>query len=296
MSDSQIAVGDESINLAVVFKILWQGKWLLLSITVLTVGLASLYAFTATSWYRAEVLLKLAERRSPQDLSSQLGSLGGLASLAGISVGSDRGAEPIAVLTSREFTGDFIRDQNLLPILFARKWDASANRWKASLGVDQPDIRDGIRYFDKSIRTVVVDRKTELIKMTIDWKDAATAAAWANLLVDRANERMRERALTEAQNNVGYLKQELATSNLVILQQSIGRVLETELQKLMLANVNKEYAFKIIDHAQVPKWRTSPRRLLIVSGGFIVGLGLSILILFSRRDATRRSASVPKDV
>jgi uncharacterized protein involved in exopolysaccharide biosynthesis len=290
ISDSPVAVRDQSINLAVVFRILWQGKWLLLGVTAFSVGLALLYAFTATSWYRAEVLLKRAESRSPQDLSSQLGSLGGLASLAGLSLGNDPSAEPIAVLTSREFTADFIQSQNLLPILFASKWNASTSRWKASLGVDQPDIRDGIRYFDKRVRSVTVDRKTELIKMTIDWTDAATAAAWANLLVDRANEHIRRRALTDAQNNVGYLKQELATSNVVILQQSIGRVLETEMQKLMLANVNKEYAFKVIDHAQVPKWRTRPQRLLIVFGGFFMGLAISVFILISR-DAARRSRS-----
>jgi uncharacterized protein involved in exopolysaccharide biosynthesis len=284
-------IRNESISAAEFLHELRQGKWLLIGITALCVGLAALYAFTATSWYRAEVLLKLADPKSVQGLSGQLGGLEGLAGLAGINLGSDNTAEPIAVLTSREFTGNFITSQNLLPVLFAKKWDASAKRWKSSRARDQLDVRDGIRYFDKTLRTVTEDRKTKLIRMTVDWTDAETAAAWANLLVERANEHMRQRALTEAQSKVNYLKQELATSNLVTIQQSIGRVLETELQKLMLANVNKEYAFRVIDHAQIPKWRNQPRRFLIVLASCFLGPVIATLSVFARL-AFRRARTV----
>jgi uncharacterized protein involved in exopolysaccharide biosynthesis len=277
---------DESISASDIFRILWNGRWWALAITTVSLCVGLAYAFTATPWYRAEVLLKPAEPRSPQGLAGQLGALGDLAGLAGISVGNNTSSEPIAVLTSREFAADFIREQNLLPVLFADKWDSAANRWKTS-GKDQPDIRDGVRYFDKYVLHVVEDKKTNLVTMNVDWTDAATACAWANMLVARVNDVMRKRALTEAQDNVGYLKQELANSSLVTLQQATGRVLETELQKLMLANVSKEFAFKTIDHAQVPKWRYSPRRPLVISGAFIFGVTLSILFLLLR-DAVRR--------
>lgn len=285
LTESEISVPDASINLGDAFRVLWRGKWLLISITLLSVGLGILYAFTAQRWYRAEVLLKLVDTKSTQELGGQLS---GLAALAGINIGGDPSAERIAVLTSREFTAAFIRDENLLPVLFAHRWDTSAKRWKASKLYDEPDVRDGIKYFDKQIRSVVADKKTGLIKMTIEWKDAATAAAWANLLVERANELMRQRALTESQNNVNYLKQELATSNLVPLQQSIGKVLETELQKLMLANVRREFAFRFIDHAGSPKWHFRPNRVLVIAGSFFLGLMLSAMFLIGR-DVMRRS-------
>jgi uncharacterized protein involved in exopolysaccharide biosynthesis len=173
-------------------------------------------------------------------------------------------------------------------MLLADKWDASAKRWKPSQAGDEPDIRDGIRYFSKNVIKVTEDRKSSLITLTIEWKDAAIAAAWAEVLVDRVNEHMRQRALREAQNNVGYLKQELASASLVAVQQSIGRVLETELQRLMLANVNKEYAFRVIDRAQIAKRRYYPQRALIVSGVLVASLILSALFLIAL-DAFRRS-------
>ncbi len=286
--DREKLVPAEPINLVEFFGVLWRGKWLLLSAVLLSVGLGVVYAFTAQRWYRAEVLLKLADTKSAQSLGSQLNGLGSLASFAGLSTGNDPSAESIAVLTSREFTAAFIRDENLLPVLFANKWDRSAKRWKTSKLEDQPDVRDGIKYFDRQVRTVVGDKKTGLIRMVIEWKDAATAASWANLLVERANELMRKRALTEAQNNVNYLKQELTTSNLVPIQQSIGKVLETELQKLMLANVNREFAFKFIDHAEPPKWRSRPQLVLILAGSFFCGLIFPAMFLIGC-DVMRRS-------
>lgn len=285
---------DEAMNLFEILFIVWQNKWLLIVITALSVGLSLIYIFTARDWYRADVLLKLADTRSMQGLSGQLGGLGGLAGLAGIDLGDNKAAEPLAVLKSREFVGSFIEDQNLLPVFFARNWDASGNRWKSSNIKDQPDIRDAVEYFNGKILRVLEDRKTGLITMTIEWTDAKTAAAWANLLVERVNDRMRQRALTEGENTMIYLKQEMTATNVVTLQQSIGRVLEAELQKLAVAKATKEFAFRIIDHAQVPKWRARPQALLIVAAAFLFGVIISVLFLVSRH-VVRRNRTLPGD-
>jgi LPS O-antigen subunit length determinant protein (WzzB/FepE family) len=115
--------------------------------------------------------------------------------------------------------------------------------------------------------------------MSIEWKNPLTAANWANTLVERLNERMRSRALTEAELNVGYLKEELASANAVSLQQSISHVLESELQKLMLAKATKEYSFKILDHAVPSKRPAWPRPFLIISIAAFVGVTTSCLFL-----------------
>jgi uncharacterized protein involved in exopolysaccharide biosynthesis len=273
---------DEAINLIDLWFILWKNKRILIVTAAISVGLSLFYALTAHIWYRAEVLLKLADSKQAQGLLGELGGLGGLASLAGLDVNDNKSAEPIGVLKSREFAGAFIEDLNLLPVFFAREWDASAKRWKSADIDDQPDIRDGIEYFHDNILRIQEEKRTGLITMTVDWTDAKTAAAWANLLVERVNDRMRQRALTSGESNMNYLKQELAASNVVTLQQSIGRVLEAELQKLMLAKANKEYAFKIIDHAQVPKRRDHPHRALIVIAAFFLGVAMSAIFVLSR--------------
>jgi uncharacterized protein involved in exopolysaccharide biosynthesis len=287
-SDEATQQGDQAMNLIDIWFIVWRNKWVVIVTTAVCVGLALIYAMKAEPWYRAEVLLKVAESKQGQGLLNQLGGgVGGLASLAGLDVGGNKSAEPIAVLKSREFLGAFIQDQNLLPVFFASKWDASAHRWKSSDINDQPDIRDGIRYFEKTVLQVQEDRKTSLITVAVNWTDAKVAATWANLLVARVNDRMRQRALIEGESSMRYLKEELAATNVVPLQQSIGRVIESELQQLILAKSNEEYAFRIIDRAQVPKWRDHPHRGVIIAVAFLAGGTISTLFLISRHVVRR---------
>ena len=161
---------------------------------------------------------------------------------------------------------------NLLPVFFANKWDMQGGRWKSADAADWPDTRDGVKYFDEKVRSIQDDKKTGLITLAVEWKDAKLAADWANLLVDRVNDDLRARALREAESNVAYLQRELSGATIVTLQQSIGRLLDSELQKLMLARGKKEFAFRVIDRAETPKWRYRPQRALIVSFAFFLGL------------------------
>jgi len=284
---------DEGLNLFEMGALMWANRRILIITTAVMVGLSLVYVFVARDWYRAEVLMKLADQKQNQGLLGGLsgGGLGGLASLAGIEIGGEnKSAEALAVLRSREFAEAFIKDLNLLPVFFYRQWDAAAKRWKSSDIDKQPDIRDGIKYFEKAILTVKEDKKTGLITLSVDWTDPATAAAWADLLVERANDRMRQRAISDADGSVRYLKQELAAATVLALQQSIARVLEIDLQKLALANSEKEYTFRVIDHAQVPKrkWVEHPHRVLIVLGAFLLGMMGSGAFVMARDGVRRR--------
>jgi uncharacterized protein involved in exopolysaccharide biosynthesis len=98
--------------------------------------------------------------------------------------------------------------------------------------------------------------------------------------VIRLNERLRERALQEAETNVAFLQTELGQTSVVTLQQSIGRLLESELQKLMLARGNEEFAFRVIDAASPPKERVRPKRALIAVVGTMLGGMLAVFGVF----------------
>lgn len=259
------------LNIVDVAAILWAARRLIMLVSVLCVLGSALYAYLAPQWWRADVLLKPTDAKQTQGILSQLGSFGGLASLAGLNLNDNRTSESIATLKSRELLGGFIQDQNLLPVLFAGKWDAQAKRWKSSDPARQPDLRDGVKYFKDQVFNVEEDKKTGLVTVIVDWKDPKLAAQWANMLVDRVNDIMRGRALAQSEYNVGYLKEELTSATVVTMQQSIGRVLESELQKLLLAKEDKEYAFKILDHAQPPRARYWPKRPLVVAGAAVLG-------------------------
>lgn len=279
------AAQDEDIDLFKLWHILWNSRWLIVAVTAAFALGAVLYALLLPPWYRASVLLAPAKEKPAVSLTGQLG---GLASLAGISTGGTGSVEAVAVLKSRDFARAFIEDQKLLPVLFAEDWDATASRWTVA---DPPDHREAVELFDKSIRKVEEDRRTGLVTLSVEWKDPEFAAAWANLLSVRLNDHMRERALTEAELNVKFLRHELESTPIVGLQQSISRLLENEMEKVMLARSNAEFAFRIIDRAEVPRLKSKPKRTLMVVVATLLG-GMFAVMVVLVGDAVRKRAVV----
>jgi uncharacterized protein involved in exopolysaccharide biosynthesis len=266
----------------------WKARWLVLACVAGFALLAIVYALLATEWYTAEAVLMPAGTKNTQGLTAQLESIGLLAGLTG-ALGGTRTAEPIGVLKSRDFARQFIEEQQLLHVLLADKWDARRGRWKESDPRRQPDMRDAIEYFDKRVLLVNEDKKTGLITVGTQWKDASLAASWTNAIVDRLNDQMRLRALAEGEANVAYLQKELAETNVVEMKLALSRLLETELQKVMVARGDKQFAFRVVDHADVPKWRSWPRRRVVVAVGILAGGLAGLFAVFLREWQARRS-------
>lgn len=267
--DSLFAGGSgEGVTLKELWDLLWSRKVLIIAIAAVCSLCAVAYVLIATEIYRAEVLLAPAKEQSSPVIPGQLG---GLAALAGVSAGGERSVEALAVLGSRDFAREFISQYELLPVFFADRWDADAKDWLESDRDVQPDLRDGVKFFHNNVLSIEEERGTGLVTLAIEWRDPDTAARWAAALVQRINDRLRERALAEAQSNVSYLQAEMARTGLVAMQQSIGQLLQSELQKLMLARGNEEFAFRVVDPAVPPKEPERPKRALIVILGTLMG-------------------------
>lgn len=276
---------EDSIDLVALWMVIWQNRFRVAAITVaITLGAAT-YALLATEWYRAEVLLVPAEEPTTTAIGAQLG---GLAALAGVPVGRKDTAAALAVLRSRDLARQFVADFGLVEIFFAKQWDPVNKKWKRDNPKKWPDHRDAVEYFHKHVLSVEENPKSGLVTVTIDWRDAAVAAAWANRLVAMVNAKMRARALEQAEQNVAYLSDELSRTTVVTVQQSIGRLLESELQQAMLARGNKEFAFRVVDAAEAPKRPLRPRRTLIIVLGAILGSIVSLATVFVRHVSAAR--------
>jgi uncharacterized protein involved in exopolysaccharide biosynthesis len=266
--------------------------WRSISTCVLVAAvLAIAYGVAAPKWYRAQTLIApVPMDPSTSALGALDGEIGGLASLVGLDIGGgeDQEKEALARLTSREFIYGYIESKNLLPIFFAGKWDADAKAWKNP--AKPPSIEDGYQYFVGRIFTVSEDRKTELIKVAVDWKNPELAREWANELVVRINADRREVARAESERNLQFLNRELEKASIIDLRQAINRLVETEIRKRMLVNVREEYAFKVIDPAYLPGNRAVVRpRIAMLTAvaaalGGLLGCGLALFRHFRRRN------------
>ena len=267
---------DQGISLRQVLEILWSGKAVIIATTILFAIGSVAYALLAKEIFRAEALLVPAEQQSAPMIGGQLG---GLAALAGVNMTEGSGVEALAVLRSRQFARDFIEQRDLMPVIFEDEWDAENERWLTDDPTEMPDLRDGVKLFHEEILLVSEERGTGLVTLGVEWTDPDVAAEWASVLVRRLNDRLREGALREAETNVAYLESEMTNTTLFNLQESIGRLLESELQKLMLAKGNEEYAFKIVDPPVPPKQRVRPKRALTAVVGTLLGGLLGVFIV-----------------
>lgn len=281
---------DNAIYLLDILRFLFKYKWIISGVTLLSTALATAIALKMTPIYRAEVLIAPAsEEQAKSGLSALANQFGGIASLTGVDLGGGGSrSEAIATLKSRAFTEKFVTDEGLLPILFEDQWDHENNRWNESDPAKLPSMWNTFKVFD-GIRTVSDDKKTGLITLGIEWKDPTLAARWANLMVARINKILRERAIDQAQRSIDYLKRELAKTGVVELQQGIYRLIEGQVNKIMLANVRDDYAFKIVDPAVVPMERFRPKRRAIVLLGCMAGLifGTFVALAYSTLNRLR---------
>jgi uncharacterized protein involved in exopolysaccharide biosynthesis len=269
-------------SLLAMLQVLWDGRWWIAAVAALTLATAAAYVLLAPKVYRAEVLMIPAASLGRDGLAGQLGGLGGLASLAGIDIGGARSAEPVAMLQSSGFARAFVDEQKLLTVLYADKWDAQRGQWRDADPDRAPDLHDAVRLFERSVRGVEEDKKTGLVTLSIEWKDPQQAADWANLMVDRLNARMRARAIEEATANLRYLQEQLGELRVVDLNQPVGRLIETEMQQLVMAKGRPDFAFRVIDKAVAPKWPERPKRLRTFALALLLGPMLGALVVLVR--------------
>lgn len=249
--------------------------WLRVALVAFLGAVASFAAsFLLPRIYEARVVVMPQSQSDSSGLGrSLLSQLGGLATLAGtLMPTSSSAAESIAVLKSDAFTVSFINEQGLLPVLFFKKWDAERGRWIKEKS--KPTIGDALEYFDERIRAIAEDKKTGLVTLTISWRDNEQAAAWANLMVANVNEVIRQRAIREATEKIGYLDRQLQKTTQVELQEVLFRLSESQQKILMLAETQRDYAFRVIDPARVPEidQYVSPKRLGFAAVGFLAGM------------------------
>jgi uncharacterized protein involved in exopolysaccharide biosynthesis len=256
------------------------------AIVLFFVAAALIAAFVLPPVYRAEVLVSVVDSSSHNgaggSLSSMLSSYGAAASLVGINLGgsSDR-KEALGELHSHILGINFVAQRNLLPVLFAKKWDAASQRWNVEDPKKIPDLDDGEAKLDK-IREIGEDKLSGLVFVDVYWTDPQLAADWANGMIADANAYLRDKAVTQSQRNVDYLNEQLARTNIVEVRQGIFRLLESEIKNIMVAQGTDEYTFKVIDPARPPKLKYSPKRKLLVIGGLLAGLIVASCFLVLR--------------
>ena len=128
-----------------------------------------------------------------------------------------------------------------------------------------------------------------LVTLSITHLSPTIAKQWVDWLVIDLNAWVKKQSLDEARRNISYLEEQIERTSISDMQSVFYQLIEEQTKNLMLAQVQDEFAFKIIDPAVVPEEKAGPKRALICVLAVLLGgmLGMGIVLIrfaFAKKD------------
>ncbi len=303
--DSQSATTDkydDEIDLRELFGVLWSGKITIIVIMAIFAIGSVFYALSIPNQYRATALLAPAQSDGG-GLSNALGQLGGLASLAGVSIDAGESSESqIAqeIMKSWSFVEKFIIDNDLKVEVYAIEgWSKSSN----TLVIDddvydmtqqswllEDDDSDALRpptswelfeRFQKML-SVSEDKKSGLVSVSIEYFSPQIAKKWLDMYVSAINQHMQSRQVVKVSNNIAYLKAQIDKTSIAEMREVFYTIIEEQTKNKMVAEASPDYAFVAVSPSMVPEKKSKPKRALICIFGTLLGGILSVLLVLVR--------------
>lgn len=278
----------------------WSKKYLVSVITFSFLVLFIIYSIFLPNTYTSFAML--APVNTDTNLTKRLNSFSSLASFAGISLPAEsinKSREGIERLQSYDFfVNEFLPKVNLEDLMAAKSWDKVNNiltydddifninekKWVRDVSLPKlpkPSDQEAFREFQK-IFTVVEDDKTLYASLYIDHISAEIAKEWLEIIVQSINENMRNEDIKVASSSIDYLSELSGDTNLSDVKAALSKLLEEQMQILMLTNVRDEYIFKTISSPLAPENPSGPNRLFIWFIGIFLGLASSIAICLNQ--------------
>jgi uncharacterized protein involved in exopolysaccharide biosynthesis len=267
---------EDSINLLDLLIVLLKHKKMIVAVVFLAGILAVVYSMKTPNRYRSECTI------AP---TSQEKGVGGLAALGGLGamVASDMGLNTAGsldqfevVLKSRALANTIITQHNLMPILYAKSWDAKNKRWK----VKKPPTQQAAYLVLQRILQATPDKKKNIMTLSAQFNDPRLAQQILNYYVVGLSEFLRRQSLDEAAAQQAQLYQQLAKTSDPLLKNKLYDLIARQIEKETLAKVQKYYSFNVIDPAYVPERKFSPKRTQIVILSVVVAAFLAIFFAF----------------
>ncbi len=297
---SALETTNDIVSFKKLFRIIFRMKWFILFITFAFAAGSTYIAVNKPNVYTAKGIFVPAQSESGGDLSQLAGQFGGLASMAGVSLGGGKGddnAIAIELLKSRSFLQSFIERRNLLPqLLAATKWDQANNsliyseelynvqekRWVRDAPPGKAVIPTPWEGFEqmRSLLDIEYISKKGMIKISLTYLSPELAAQWLTWLIADLNSYWRLQEKKLADDSIEYLQEQVATTNNSEMQAIFYSIIAEQTQNNLLTEVRKEYLFKTLAPIVVPEEKSAPSRALICAAGTFLGGLLSLLFSF----------------
>ena len=291
------------IDLNQVLRILWQNKMLLTGIIALFSLIALVYSLFLPNVYKSEALLNPVGEQSSMSSSSR--GMGGIASLAGINLGTDsfgnNSLKALDKLSSLSFFTDHILPNIFLPDLMALdSWDSTNNKiiydaniydevtqsWVRDFKYPQtqvPSPQESYEIFIQNHFSMSQDSETLFVTIAVKHQSPFIAHQWTELIVKELNKFFRIKDKAEAQAAIDYLNKQLALTSFTEIKVAIAELFQKKTQQLTLIEVSDFYVYDYIDPPAIMEKKSEPKRLIILVIGGFTGIIVALLTILIRQ-------------
>lgn len=299
---------ENEIDFRKLFEVLWDGKWIVLTITSFFILAALIYSISLPNIYKSSALLSPVNQQNI--LNNTMRSYGGLATLAGINIptqsNGSNSIKAIDKVNSLSFFADNILPNIFLPNLMAVKsWDSFTNtiyydvsiynestkEWikNSQYSTTQiPTVQESFNVFKKKHLEISEDNNTGFITISVKHQSPHIAKNWADLIVREVNYFFRAKDKVEANAAIEYLNIQIAQTSFTEIKEAIAQLLQQKTQLLTLIEVSDFYVFEYIDPPAVMESKSEPNRSLMCILSALLGITLGILTVLIR-DYTNRT-------
>ena len=177
---------------------------------------------------------------------------------------------------------------DLLPALFAAEsWDWETETLSLNAEVYNPSEGGWVREVEHPRtaapspeevhklwnETVAVSEEKDsgFVSLSIKHRSPVYAKEWLDLLVVEINEVLRAQDLAESERAVAYLEAQLKQTKVAEIRELLAGLLRSHMESRMMATLEANYAFSVIDPPTVPELKSEPKRALICVLGTLLG-------------------------
>jgi len=283
---------DDEIDLRELLGALWRGKFLIMLCVVAAIALAALYLRSAERKYTVSYVFKPV---ATEDAMPSLSGLGGLASLAGISLPSSSSGDFLTfkfMLKSEEVAQQLMQNEALVRGIFQREWDGETQSYRQPADGDlTPYIRglkklltgEGPRdyappsaarlaeWMKKDGFSSSEDRDTGFLTLSAETPEPDLMIQVMSDVTEETDRLLKERYIASAEQTMGFYQQQLAKARAREHREALAKLIAQEDQKLMLASKGTYFVAEPLTEPSVSLNPTSPKASLVLALSVVLG-------------------------
>ena len=282
---------DDEIDLRELFMTLWRGKWFITLCVLVAITLGSLYLRSADKKYTVTYIFKPV---SSEDATPNFSGLGGLASLAGVSLPSSSTGDFTAfkmLLKSEEVATMMMDDVQFIQEIFASEWnDAEQTFERPPPGPLTPLkaiiksvlLGEGESAYIAPNPARLANWMSNVFSTNIDsdtgyltFSSETTKPELSLKIISRAasvtDELLKERFISSAEKTMSFYQQKLAAARAREHREALAKLIAQEDQKLMLASKGSYFVAEPLTTPSISLYPTSPKSSLILALSVVLG-------------------------